>query len=627
MMKVKSRKRIMMMFMSLMLATTGCANKSKNSGVYRDDYQEESYDVVSYLLENNNFYKDEYRTVKDSYVALYWDYLDKFIKHMSKEQYDIFIELVDNMNGDERNEYPETLNYLNTILNVKDDSYGRGFFKVFNYCILEEHLDVRGNFGGELSNPLKNLVAIVDNDEELFSSIFSGNIESVIDTIMENTGFDDREVLKELILKMDAYTDILVTDEILVSNEYMAEKIKDSYEMRIKEIIGMIISSKCEKYPDFSDSLYMTLLRGSWYYGRDKYSILPGITTDTFTVDVKDPDEVYSLPNLNKAFLYGSNSMEDLKCVGVNNILARSFHLEDEDDNAVSDMMQLLMCLLDSNITFSDIDKAEDFRKLIFDNLSKYFGTQEEFNTFVLELYSSKPTVLDQYFNILIQSIKDNGITYDDYLRFNALVNYNNQRKYMNVSFNDSDNYIDRDDLANMKEEEYRDIASSSEDNYFLGSVDYQKYFKEIDKLLAENNLGFEFLYDKDLKTEWIYGTREIVGDNDASVISFEVVPEMMEYSGTNIIFYEYPEYYEDGVAVEVFNNINNEMTAREIEGFKGKIIDPMTGITRTIFVVNMDSSKEGYANIRFMVDYEAFTKSHEDTKNVKQVLSGGEYE
>nr|MDE6142143.1 hypothetical protein [Bacilli bacterium] len=537
------------------------------------------------------------------------------------DQYSAFIDLVQNMNKEEYRMYPNSLAYLNSMFDVTENSYGRGFFKIFNSCILSENINYDGQvrIGGDIYNHINILIALVDNDEELFSSIFSGDINNVIECIIKNTGYKDRKAIEELILKIDLYTDLVLY------NYYMDEKIRTSYEDRINEIIRLIIEAKRENYPDFGNTLYMKVLRDSIFYDKDKYMIYPGITTNTFRLKINDGKETYYTPYIDSSYLYGEDSIEKFKAIGVNNILSRSFNLEKEEYYTVENTMQLLMSLLDSNIEFTNVENSDELRKKIYSNLSSYFSNEEEFNTFVLKLYSSNEEAFSRYFEIFIQSIEKNGITYDDFLRYQALVNYNNRRKHVSIDYQDQ--YIDSEELEKMTEEEYKDLASSREDIYFISSIDYKSYFEKIDEILAQNDLGFEILYDKDSKIEWVYGTREIIGTNNPQAISSEVLPEMMEYNGTYIIFYEFPKYYEEGLAVNVFTNIYNQTMTREIEGFKAEIIDPQTGKPRTIYVVGMGTAKDGYKSIRFMVDIATLNKNKENNQAMTPVLSGGSYE
>ena len=616
-MNLKNRKRVMMTLMSLMLATTGCSNKDDDN--YHYNYQESSYDVLDAIINNRSFYTDDYSSEKDKYAKLYHNYLDSFIDYMSESQYDALISLAQNMNKEERNEYPKTLEYMNSMFNVTDTSYGRGFYKIFNTRIIGENVSFNGRVGGDISNDVNTLIALVNNNEELFPSIFSGDINNVIDCIVKNTGIDNRELVEELILKMDLYTD----NDIYI--DYKSNMIKTSYEDRIKDIIRMLIVAKCESDKEFANSLYIKLLRESTYYGYNTYDIIPNITLNTFDVIVHEDDEKYSIDDVDKSYLYGKTSIEDIRTWSVNDILARSFHLEEEEYYTVENTMQLLMCLIDSNIEFKDIKSGEDLRKIIYRNLSKYFSSEDEFNIFVLKLCSWSHNTFEEYFNIFIQSIEENDITKEDFLRYCSLVNYNNRRRHFNIDYVDSSNYINSQELYNMPEEEYKDIASSTEENYLFGKFDYQKYFKQIEAILAQNDLGYDILYNKECKVEWIYGEREIIAENSSSFISSFVLPEMMEYNGTFVIFYEYPEEYKDGVAVDVFTNIKKETIAREREGFKAEIIDPSSGKVRTIYVVDMGPSKDGYAPVRFMIDAETFNKTHSNNQTTSALTLGGQ--
>ncbi len=620
-MNLKNRKRVMMTLMSLMLATTGCSSSNKDRDNYSYNYKEYSYGVIENILDSQSFYNDDYKSEKDAYATFYQNYLDSFIEYMSEDQYNLFISLAQNMNKEERNEYPETLKYMNAMFNVKEDSYGRGFYKIFNSRIIGENVTFNGRVGGNLNNHINNLVAIVNNDDELFASIFSGDINNVIDCIVKNTGIENRELVEELILKMDLYTDMLSY------NDYKIDMLEEAYYERINDIISKLITSKRAYDSNFSKSFYSSLLNGSVYRGYDTYEIRPGITTNTFEIIVYEDGEKYSIKNIDKSYLYSNCSIEEIREYAVNDILARSFNLEKEEYYTVENTMQLLMCLIDSNISFNDIENGDDLRKIIYNNLSKYFTSEDDFNTFVLKLCSMSNRTLDQYFNFFIDSIKTDGITYDDFLRYLCLVNYNNKRRHINIDYVDSDNRIKSEELANMTEEEYKDIASSREENYFFCTLEYQKYFDQIAEVLSQNDLGYEMVYNKDCKFEWIYGEKELIAESETSFISSEVFPETMEFGGTNIIFYEYPEYYKEGVPVEVFTNINNETTTREREGFKTEIIDPKTGEVRLIYVVDMTSSIAEYDPIRFMIDAKTFNNNYANNNSKSAPTLGGNNE
>ncbi|MDE5630912.1 MAG: hypothetical protein K2I70_04860, partial [Bacilli bacterium] len=319
-MSLKNRKKIMMSLLSLALATSGCASKNnENYDYYTDNYRENSHDVIDSILGYNSFYTEESSYDKDDYAHLYHNYLDKFINYMSKDQYSAFIDLVQNMNKEEYRMYPNSLAYLNSMFDVTENSYGRGFFKIFNSCILSENINYDGQvrIGGDIYNHINILIALVDNDEELFSSIFSGDINNVIECIIKNTGYKDRKAIEELILKIDLYTDLVLY------NYYMDEKIRTSYEDRINEIIRLIIEAKRENYPDFGNTLYMKVLRDSIFYDKDKYMIYPGITTNTFRLKINDGKETYYTPYIDSSYLYGEDSIEKFKAIGVNNILSR----------------------------------------------------------------------------------------------------------------------------------------------------------------------------------------------------------------------------------------------------------------------------------------------------------------
>ena len=113
---------------------------------------------------------------------------------------------------------------------------------------------------------------------------------------------------------------------------------------------------------------------------------------------------------------------------------------------------------------------------------------------------------------------------------------------------------------------------------------------------------------------------------NNMAVFQYSVSNDLSEFFAKDMEFYyEYPEEYKDGVAVDVFTNIKKETIAREREGFKAEIIDPASGKVRNIYVVDMGPSKDGYAPVRFMIDAETFNKTHSNNQTTSALTLGGQ--
>ncbi len=613
-MLLKGHKKTMMLLLALSLATTSCGKKETNK---EDAYAQ----VQSIMDESENYSEEYYNEMLDNF---YNSYLETFGDYMSEKQFNAFLEFVKNVNKDEMYQFKNTFTYLNQIFAVTDNSYGRAFYKTFNSRVLCEYLNYQGESGKGLNFHINTICALVNDKSQLFQSIYSNDINNVIACLMESTNYKNRDNLEELFLKMDLYYDLIN------AQEYSEQKLAESYEARIREILAEVIEAKKTSDNSFANSLYAKLLTESCYNGKETYLIVPSITTKTFYIDIKEDNDKYTyrIEDLSSDYLDSDYTIEKIKEIKINEILGRSFKLDEEEYPTVEDTMQLIMCLLDSRyIDFTKCQDANEMRQMIYNDLENYFASEDEFNSFFLKLYNRPYLTTEQYFNVFQARISERGIKYEDFIQYLALTNYASKRQNMDIYFPDNDNYATREELAKLKPEECQEIAEVSESTALISHEDYQYCFDKTEAMLADNDLGYEMIYNPEYCLTWQYGTIDSIASNENCVLSSSVEPQSMTYNGTNIVYYEYPEYYENGLAVDSFYNSFNELTVREIDGFRAEITDPETGERRIIFVVDMTKDSKVYPSIRFMENYQIFSNKKEKKESVATISLGGSYE
>jgi len=187
-------------------------------------------------------------------------------------------------------------------------------------------------------------------------------------------------------------------------------------------------------------------------------------------------------------------------------------------------------------------------------------------------------------------------------------------------------NYIPEDEVRLMKESEWDPIVYRIQENYFIGSVPYEDYFADIEKCLANNDLGYELLYNPDCEYTWGNNEANVTNLDNTQVLSSLVKAKEMEYNGTNIIYYEIPENYEQALAVETFYNIDSKFINRTVNGFKTTIEDPETGEEKFVFVSGIADSLDNAEDIRFIMDYPLFIENRRNN-GVKELSLGGNHE
>lgn len=616
-MKHKSRKKAAMILLSLMLATTGC----KSEGVdIKEGYQEslEDYFDKNYHYRGNSIFNIN----KDNYKEFYYNFFCTAIDNMTDEEYKEFSREFKRMSNYEYS-IESLLYYTNKMLPYDNKEFGHAFFSIFCHQLQDDEVGALWYTQNETFSHINTLRTIINNDEEFFSSVFSRDINEVIDCICQNTNIKDRTLVEELILKLDQYY------EIYNDSDYQSQKLAVMYETRIQEIMNTLVQTKCATDSNFNQTLYATMLKESKYFDKDRVTIyqeLLGLNAGFY-------DENYGVfpysINIPYQYLLSDTSIEEVKSRAVEREISIFFDEDTEDYE--KQPFNMLVLLLDSNAlgeSGSGKKGSTEMRKLIYENLKSHFASEEKFNEFFLSFIQNNSTSQDFYMHLFNACLLDDGITFYDFIRYSALTNYVDESTITHYRERETDiiNFqidVTYGDLVKMTKEEYEQYVHTYYENWLFNyDVDYQKYIDEGAQILANNDLGFEAIYNPDCSIRWDYGYLSPYYVSPL-VISDTVKPQEGKYNGADVIYYEYPEFYEDGEAIETFINIENSFTKRTIPGFKAEITDSKTGEIKSIYIVSIGGNLEEYGDARFGTFYYNFNKQ----KDAKSLRYGGNYE
>lgn len=599
-MNIKKKKSALIMMLSTLLATTGCSDTNTNL-----DYQENAYEKVEEFMDSSAFYQDTHTrdTNEEFYSPFYNHYLNAFINYMNEDQYNTFMEMVQNVDESERYEFPVIYSGLANIMGEEND-FGHGFYYAFNTRIIFESLFPAYIFRDDTFTHVNTLRDIVNNDEDFYKSLFSRDINKLIVCIMKNTSFEDRALVEEMILKFDLYVDKIE------GNTYMDQKIKEEAASRIQEIMNRLVTSKCESDKEYAKSFYARMLKKSRYYGNNELSITRYLIEDTFDL-TKENDDAYLCITLPNDYYFSNATLEQVMEEKLTSVIKK------EITDGEHDMLSLLSLLVKEDTLESICDAdSSNIRKYIYDDLSTFFQDENEFNEFCLRLNNGAASSLNEYFKIFKSRIKEEGITMLDFMRYYSLVELNKEHTYNHYEFYEDAEHMTYEELQELKPEEYENIAYNYPENYFLGSISYHEEFASIEDILSQNDLGFSNIYSSSQTIDWYTGSIDFDNLDDILVLSELVEPQSIAYDGNNFIFYECPSGYENGKVVDAFLNIDNELTIREQPGFSTTMVNPTTGDEMSIYLVGMNVEIENYSPLRFITEY-SNVLNKEDTKKL----------
>lgn len=614
----KNKKRTLIMALSLMITLVSCGSKEnyRNNLITKSKYLAKVYDT-------KELSEDVYLSfLKETTDKFYKNYLTNYVTYMNEEQCKEMQTLMEeSYEFEEMFPYDNTFTHLDNIMGVEEGEYGRGILRAFNTRLVYENILSAWYFQNGVYEEINTLRMLVSNDKIFFSSLFSKDMDKFIDCLMEKTGFESREEIEELILKFDYYSDIIEkTDysEMIPKEEYNDEELKAAYEKRIKKIMGDLVEAKLKTDENFAKTLYGKILSNSEYVGPYKYNITNDLFNDTASIWGINEDYAssysFSIPS---KYLYMNMGINEIKEIKVCDIIDKGSDKNNDYENTV---MRLIIHLIDP-LTLNNFElSSKEIRQILYNNLTDEFKTIEDFDTFFLSIVTGDPNIYYGYFTILEHRIKKDGITYDDFVRFTSLANFITENEKVFIDWDWNIEYPPYDVIEKMNEEEYNEIVSSSLNSDIFNGTDKMCMGMVYD-LIKENDLGFEQLYNQNLQYTYQDGI-VYFSDSNSSILSAEIYPVIGSFSGKKVIYYEIPENYENGKAVESFYNIERKLTTREVEGIKETFYDEISDKTVNGFIVSFnDELSEDIGPIRFMEYYIYFDKKQEK----KKLTLGGE--
>lgn len=593
--KNKNKKRLALFGLTLMLALTSCGKKDDPQKRYKENVR----DIIEVFDETREF------GLKDTLDKFYIDFINRYGSYMSEEQYNNFTYLM--MASYQREGKFQSENmfpYLDLIMNVEDNKFGRGLCRAFNMRIVYENIFPAWKYNNDVYQEFNTLRSVIDNDPEFYSSLFSGNIDDFVKCIVDNTGAKKTDVEK-LILELDAYSDI---EE---SEEYNKSELKETYKDNIENLMSKIVKSKIETDELFANSLLGKLLSKSKYYNDYSYEVINSLFDDTAEITGCNDFSAYYF-EIPSEYLHTKKEIDEIKAYKVCKIIELG---GDENNTYENDAMTLMIHLIDpTTLTDSDLSYKQ-IREILYENLKDEFETIEKFDDFFLTIANGSSMIYYDYFTIFEKRLEKDGITYDDFVRFTSLVNYMNDNTIVNYDWNWDIKYPPFEEIKKMNEEEYNKVVRSSIYNWIFYGMDYNMCMELANDRIKNNDLGYEYFYSPNCK--YVYRDGKVfVSPSYGKVVSEVVSPRVGRVSGVDITYYEIPDDYKNGNAVECFYNIERKLTLVPINGFATTFYDEKLGKTVNAFVVSLDKElEENLPEVRFAEYYDDYEEMTENKK------------
>lgn len=588
---MKNVRKKQIFALALSLALTGCTPNEKDTK-----------EIVYIENTANTTVDKEALTNKDIFINFYNGYLERYGAYLSDDQYTVLKTLTKKQTTPSEKEILDT---LNSVMNIDFYSEGRGIYRAFNNRLIYEEVSLSNAYRDTIYMYINTLRSVVNNDEEFYTALFSLNIDEFIDCIARNTGIKDKNIIRDLVVQMNAYTDVLALEESLNQKELL-----DDYEHHICDLISKIISSKLEHYPDFASTLYGELLSDERYYPfLDTYEDL---FSNKLHISVFRDYDSYDF-TVDASLTYSDYSLAKVKGKKVTEIIKNGI---DEENIYEYDATNLMLHLIDYR-SFNDLSilTASDKRDVMYDELQDYFIDKEDFDSFFLCIANHSPMTYYEYFFILEKQIQKDGITYDDFVRFTSLSNFLKENQHLFIDWDYSITYPPYEELARMPLKESEKIVRSFSNIDIFNGMDYKTGLIDINNMLTQNDLGYEQLYCPDLRYIH-YANGVSCGDTSAYVLSTLIYPTEGIVNGSKVVYYEIPENYENGRAVDSFYNIAREFTVIDVPGLKETFYDESKNREVNGFIVSLDeglTEDTEYKPIRFMEFYHYYKDKVKD--------------
>jgi len=439
------------------------------------------------------------------------------------------------------------------------------------------------------SRELFTLLEVVGYDN-LMSVIFESDNQKIIDVICQETSIDQEHAFR-LIQLFDMYYEY---DLRMVEGAEIRSDLID--EMRV--ILSLMIESKCESNSEFNSSLIASILKNS-YLKEDplifEINRFYDDSTFLFEMDLENygKTKVY-LP------LYYLNAHMDTSTL-IDSAACYIIRTEFEQDYYSNTTINLLSYV----VGWDHIDymsSANEKKEIYYQDLKKYFSSEEEFNQFLVALDGDNEVAIRKYFSIWKTKMMDGPIT------FRKLLEYNSLRE--TIISRCSASYSDYSELALVTEKSPDlDEMFSIDDYYFYpAEYDYMADFDEVmDYFHAQNSTYTELISKNSYYTrDWLLRGKRSIDTDNTFVLSQPLSAQEKDLGNGHMIhYYVKPKEFASvsGEFVYAFTNVLNQRTEIPIVGVSTVLENEETGEMEEVIIVSLDEEIP-YGEAYYKADY-----------------------
>lgn len=604
-MNLKKKTRLIASILALSLMTSGCGHTTRDEAITN----------VEQLMEEYDFYKEERASESNEefYGKFYNAYLDTFMDYMSNKQYRDFKDIVKAVPELEKYDYDSIITRLNNMICGNQDR-GYGIYTAFNTRFLYEELHQATDLENPMYKDINTIRSLINDDEAFYDALFSRKIEKLEKLMIERLGADEEDV-KNLIDLYDAYYSS-------ISSVYYVPNEKEELETKINETMSNIIKAKMASDESFKETFYARMLKWSKYFGLSDVEITENLAGNKVTITLSDLKGTVSF-DCDIKYLYSKDlELWELKYIIANNYIEEAYNNR-KKENKESVAMELLSFLLSSECSLENTTNAEEVRCELYKDLSAYFDSSDDFADFIIRLFNRREYALNRYFEIFEDRIKENGIEMLDFLRYEGLRGLVKKHEINTYIYDSTDYYKTNEEIAGMLASDAEKYVQNSKTNYQF-YIDYDEYFKEIDSILEDNDLGISRIVNDSIEFQWWKKPVTISNSTLTSVmISEPLTLKCMEFNGASVYYYEAPKGFEEGTLSKVFYNINGDLVIKEYPGLEARIEDPETG--NSIFITAVGINKQPYIDeeveLKFVNPFPIYTYDCIASEDEKKLL------
>lgn len=602
-MNLKKKKQLGSVLLAISLATTGCGAITKD----------EATSVIEEMLDSSDFYQDEFlnETNEEFYGKFYNLYLNHFIDYMSKKQYKEFKEMVTSVEEIDRYDYDSLVKSMQKIL-CKEGDKGVGIYAAFNTEFLYEELTQAVDLDDNIYKNINTLMCLINDNESFYKALFSRDIDDLKNVIVNSTGAKEDDVLN-LITLFDEYYMHKSAHCFLVGE-------KEDLENKINEVMKNIILAKYESDVTFARSFYGRMMRRSVYFGYDDINITRNLLGDKVSLSLNDAIKGKVTFDFDIKYLYSKDiELWELKYLVANAYIDEAY-VRSNDSTYTRNAMELISFLLSPDCTLENTTNAEELRCELYKDLGNYFDSSDDFADFLIRLFNRNEYALNRYFDIFKERLNEDGIDMLDFLRYESLRNLVKGKEINNYYFENGE-YMSSEELRELPADEASEIASVSRENYYF-DVDYDEYFKEIDKILANNDLGISRVINESASFNWWEKPITITDSLISTLVSEPLELKERDLDGVTLYYYEAPRGFEEGVLSELFYNIDGNLVTKEFPGIDTTMIDPDTKELKFITVVSINKNPNlDDIDLKFINPYPIYSYDYNATEEEKKLL------